>query len=173
MRLIADAVAPGLLLAQAIGRMGNWWNQELYGKPTDLPWGARDRPRRTGRPSTSRRDVPPDLPLRDALEPARWSACCCWVDRRFRIRPPALFALYVSLYTFGRFFEELLRIDPSHEFGGLRLNTWVSIVLFVLSTLFFVWWQFVRKHPERDEPRRRRRPEVEGPTMAIPRGRSR
>src|SRR5437588_717793 len=71
--------------------------------------------------------------------------------RRFRIRPPGLFALYVSLYTFGRFFEELLRIDPAHRFGGLRLNAWVSIVVFVASTAFFVWWQFFRQ-PGADEP---------------------
>ena len=91
------------------------------------------------------------------------------VDRRFRIRPPALFALYVSLYTFGRFFEELLRVDPAHEFGGLRVNAWVSIVVFVVSTAFFVWWQFLRRDPEKprraDAPRR--------PSMAIPKGRVR
>ena len=74
-----------------------------------------------------------------------------WIDRRFRIKPPALFALYVSWYTFGRFFEELLRIDPSHHFAGLRLNAWVSIVVFVAATSFFVWWQFFH----RDEPRER------------------
>ena len=66
------------------------------------------------------------------------------IDRRFRFEPPALFALYVSFYTFGRFFEELLRIDPAHHFAGLRLNAWVSLVVFVLSTAFFIWWQFIR-----------------------------
>ena len=92
------------------------------------------------------------------------------LDRRFRFKPPALFALYVSLYTFGRFFEELLRIDPSHEFAGLRLNAWVSIVVFVVSTAFFVWWQFFHtsQAPKRPQPTR---PATEGPKMAIPRGR--
>ena len=98
------------------------------------------------------------------------------VDRRFRIVPPGLFALYVSWYTFGRFFEELLRIDPAHHFAGLRLNAWVSIVVFCCSTAFFVWWQFFHGREagggrERGGPARRRVPQ--GPAMAIPRGRVR
>ena len=155
-----DAVAPGLLLAQGIGRWGNWWNQELYGKPTDLPWGLEidaDAP-----PARLRAvlDLPPDLPLRVPLRPRSASACCSCVDRRFRIRPPALFALYVSIYTFGRFFEELLRIDPAHHFAGLRLNAWVSVVVFCVSTAFFIWWQFIRERraPGAAEPRPRRCP---------------
>jgi prolipoprotein diacylglyceryltransferase len=93
------------------------------------------------------------------------------LDRRFRFRPPALFALYVSYYTAGRFVEELLRIDPAHHFAGLRLNAWVSIVVFCISTAFFVWWQFLRGGEH--EPRRPRRREPEGPAMAIPKGRVR
>ena len=64
------------------------------------------------------------------------------VGRRFRIRPPALFALYVAWYTFGRTFEELLRVDPSHHFLGERLNFWVSLIVFVAATASFVWLQF-------------------------------
>ena len=93
------------------------------------------------------------------------------VDRKFRIKPPGLFALYVSFYTFGRFFEELLRVDPAHHFAGLRLNAWVSIVVFCASTGFFVWWQFV--HRGGDEPKRATRTAPAGPKMAIPRGRPR
>jgi prolipoprotein diacylglyceryltransferase len=93
------------------------------------------------------------------------------LDRRFRFRPPALFSLYVSVYTFGRFFEELLRIDPAHHFLGLRLNAWVSIVVFCISTAFFVWWQFIRGGEE--EPRRPQRQVPEGPAMAIPKERVR
>ena len=171
-----DAVAPGLLLAQGIGRLGNWWNQELYGKPTDLPWALEIDPPHWQPPNA-------DYELGQTFHPTflyeliynlLMVGVLLLLDRRFRFRPPALFALYVSVYCFGRFFEELLRIDPAHEFGGLRLNAWVSIVVFVISTAFFIWWQFLRKGgPEREESRRRRRPEVEGPTMAIPRGRSR
>ena len=98
------------------------------------------------------------------------------IDWRFRIKPPALFSLYVAFYTFGRFFEELLRIDPAHELAGLRLNAWVSLVLFVGSSAFFIWWQFFRGEGER-RPRRDGR---EWPSesdagrsrrMAIPKGR--
>ena len=87
------------------------------------------------------------------------------IDWRFRIRAPALFALYVSFYTFGRFFEELLRIDPAHEFAGLRLNAWVSIVLFVCSTAFFIWWQFFGGQWPRRGSREAKR---EAARMAIP-----
>ena len=65
-----------------------------------------------------------------------------WIDRRFTIRAPALFALYVAWYTFFRMFEEVLRIDPSHHFLGMRLNFWVSLALFLGSSAFFVWRQF-------------------------------
>src|SRR5213078_5346540 len=94
------------------------------------------------------------------------------VDKYFRIRRPALFALYVSYYCFGRFFEELLRIDPAHEYLGLRLNAYVSIVLFVLSTAFFIWWQFIRREREGEPDRpRATRTAPKGPAMAVPKSR--
>jgi len=167
---LLDAAAPGLLVAQAIGRVGNWWNQELFGKPTDRPWGLEiDAARR-----------PDEYVFDDTFHPtflyeALWNLAAAGIllllDRRFRFRPPALFALYVSYYTAGRFVEELLRIDPAHHFAGLRLNAWVSIVVFCVSTAFFVWWQFLRGGEH--EPRRPRRQEPEGPAMAIPKSRVR
>ena len=90
------------------------------------------------------------------------------LDRRFRFKPPALFALYVSLYTFGRFFEELLRIDPSHHFAGLRLNAWVSSS-FRRSRRRSSSGGSSSTAGARKRCRRRARPT--GPTMAIPRGR--
>jgi prolipoprotein diacylglyceryl transferase len=165
-----DAVAPGLLLAQGIGRIGNWWNQELFGKPTDLPWALEIDPEH--RPAQYLGD-PTFHPtfLYELVYDCALVVVLLLLDRRFRFRPPALFALYVSLYCFGRFFEELLRVDPAHEFAGLRLNAWVSIVLFVLSTAFFIWWQFLRRRaPRPDAPRER---EIKGPKMAIPKGRAR
>jgi prolipoprotein diacylglyceryltransferase len=93
------------------------------------------------------------------------------LDRRFRIKPPGLFALYVAWYTFGRTFEELLRIDPSHELLGQRLNFWVSAVLFVLAILVFVWAQ--RRPAPGERPRRPAAVEPSGPRMAIPKGRIR
>jgi prolipoprotein diacylglyceryl transferase len=168
--LMMDAVAPGLLLAQGIGRWGNWFNQELYGKPTDLPWGLEiDIDHRVE--GYFRYDTFHPTFLYEFIYDLIGVAVLLLVDRRFRIKPPALFALYVSIYTFGRFFEELLRIDPAHEFLGLRLNAWVSIVLFIASTAFFIWWQFLRRAPGPEALPRGRVPE--GPAMAIPKGRVR
>jgi prolipoprotein diacylglyceryl transferase len=166
-----DAVAPGLLLAQAIGRWGNWFNQELFGKPTDLPWGLEIDPENRPAEYFDSTTFHPTF-LYEFLYNLVMVGVLLLVDRRFRIKPPALFALYVSLYTFGRFFEELLRVDPSKEFGPLRLNAWVAIALFVVSTAFFVWWQFLRG--ERAEPERRRpRPPEPAERRAVPKGRVR
>jgi prolipoprotein diacylglyceryl transferase len=163
-----DAVAPGLLLAQGIGRIGNWWNQELFGKPTSLPWGLEIDPEHRPVDHLSDTTFHPTF-LYELVYDLAIVGVLLLLDRRFRFKPPALFALYVSLYTFGRFFEELLRIDPSHHLAGLRLNAWVSIVVFALSTAFFVWWQFFHTPTEAPPPRRVAPPQ--GPKMAIPRGR--
>jgi prolipoprotein diacylglyceryl transferase len=169
---LLDAAAPGLLVAQAIGRVGNWWNQELFGKPTDRSWGLEI--------DASRR--PDEYLLDDTFHPtflyeALWNlgaaALLLVLDRFYRFRPPALFALYIALYTGFRFYLEQLRIDPSKELAGMRVNAWVSLVIFVLAVVFFVWWQFFRggRRPWR---RGRREPKAERlPTMAVPRGRVR
>jgi prolipoprotein diacylglyceryl transferase len=175
-----DAAAPGLLLAQGIGRIGNWWNQELFGKPTKLPWGLQ----------IDDYHLPPHTPsylqgtlfhptfLYELIWDVLGVFILLWVARRFTLKPPALFALYVSYYCFGRFFEELLRIDPSHHIAGLRLNAWVSIIVFICSTGFFVWWQLLG-HGSDPPPNPPRKPKVvkrevpQGPKMTIPRGRVR
>jgi prolipoprotein diacylglyceryl transferase len=162
-RLMMDAVAPGLLLAQGIGRWGNYFNQELYGKATSLPWGLKidALPGQTFHPTF----------LYEFIWDVLGVLFLLWVDRRYTLRRPALFALYVMVYTAFRTFEETLRIDPAHHFLGQRINFWVSLVCFIASTLFFVWWQFRR--PARKEPERRPRPIPKGPTMSVPRGRVR
>jgi prolipoprotein diacylglyceryl transferase len=169
-RLFMDAVAPGLLLAQGIGRWGNWFNQELFGKPTSLPWGLKIDEAHRG--SYIQYTTFHPTFLYEFIWDLVGVLVLLLVDRRFRIRRPALFALYVSWYCFGRFFEELLRIDPAHEYFGLRLNAYVSIVVFVLSTAFFIWWQFIRKETGADRPRAKRIV-PEGPAMAVPKGRVR
>jgi prolipoprotein diacylglyceryl transferase len=164
-----DAVAPGLLLAQAIGRWGNWFNQELFGKPTDQPWGLEIDLEHRPEQYFDEPTLHPTF-LYESIYNLIGVGVLLLVERRFRIRPPGLFALYVAYYTFGRFFEELLRVDPSHEFAGLRLNAWVSIVVFVAAVAFFVWWQVLRPRrgkPDATPPGPRRR------SMAIPRGRVR
>jgi prolipoprotein diacylglyceryl transferase len=165
-----DAVAPGLLLAQAIGRWGNYFNQELFGDPTDLPWGLEidfaNRPEQFANETTFHPTF-----LYESLWSFLGVAVLLLIDRWVRIRPPGLFCLYVAWYTFARFFMELLRVDEAHEWFGLRLNAWVSIVVFVLALVGFVWSQRREEH----RPRRQSAPPPppEGPKMAVPRGRIR
>jgi prolipoprotein diacylglyceryl transferase len=166
---LMDAAAPGLMLAHGIGRFGNWWNQELYGEPTGRPWGLEIDPENRPFEFPDSETFHPTF-LYEFLYVTACAGLLLLLDRLFRFKPPALFALYVMLYTFGRFFEELLRIDPSHEFAGLRLNAWVSIVVFVLATAFFIWWQFLRGSRP---PKGTRVKPPEGPAMAIPKGRVR
>ena len=168
---LMDAAAPGLLLAHGIGRFGNWWNQELFGKPTDLPWGLEIDPENRPFQYATSETFHPTF-LYEFVYVTLAAVLLLVLDRLFRFRPPALFALYVSLYTFGRFWEELLRIDPAHEIGPLRLNAWVSIVVFVLSTAFFVYWQFLRGRRRRRRQGARDVPKG-APAMAIPKGRVR
>jgi prolipoprotein diacylglyceryl transferase len=176
--LFADCLAPALLLAQGIGRWGNWWNQELFGKPTDLPWGldinAEHCPVEYLDLGTGCTENFHPIFLYEFIYDLVGVAVLLLVERLIRVRPPGLFALYIAWYTLGRVFEEQLRIDPSHEFLGQRLNFWVAAVLFVASMAFFIWWQFIRKH-------RGPRPRVVGPAaappggpaMAVPKGRVR
>jgi prolipoprotein diacylglyceryl transferase len=171
-RLFMDAVAPGLLLAQGIGRIGNWFNQELFGKPTDLPWGLEIDPQHRPPGYFDHATFHPTF-LYELTYDLIGVVILLWIDRRFNIRRPGLFALYVSYYCFGRFFEELLRVDPAHEFLGLRLNAWVSIVVFFLSTAFFIWWQFIRTPSSGDRPRATRTIVPTGPAMSVPKGRVR
>ena len=94
-----DAAAPGLLVAQSIGRIGNYFNQELFGKPSTLPWALKISP--DHRPAGIRvvRDVPAHVPVRDHLEPVAWPAFLIWLGYRRRIKPPGLLALYVAGYS--------------------------------------------------------------------------
>jgi prolipoprotein diacylglyceryl transferase len=170
-RLFMDAVAPGLLLAQGIGRIGNYWNQELYGKHTDLPWGLEIHGKGAGF------TYHPTF-LYELIWDLLGVLLLLWIDRRFKIRRPGLFMLYVAYYSAFRIYEETLRIDPSAHIGGQRLNFWVAIAVFVASVSLFIWWQFVRDPSPRERPPRKARKgrtqEVaKGPKMAVPRGRVR
>jgi len=164
-RLMLDAAAPGLLFAQGIGRWGNYFNQELYGRHTTLPWALEIHGK------TAAHLYTPTF-LYEFIWDVLAAFLLLWIDRRFTMRRPALFALYVSLYTLFRTYEETLRIDPSNHFLGQRINFWVSLAVFVCSTAFFVWWQFVRK-PGEHRPHAPARPIPEGPKMAVPKGRVR
>jgi prolipoprotein diacylglyceryl transferase len=165
-RLFMDAVAPGLLLAQGIGRWGNYWNQELYGKHTTLPWALQIHGKATA-------DLYTPTFLYEFVWDLLMAGVLLWIDRRFRLRRPALFSLYVALYCAFRTYEETLRIDPSNYWEGHRINFWVSLGMLVLSLAFFVWWQFFHREGEERPEVKRARPIPKGPTMAVPRGRVR
>lgn len=131
----ADALAPGLAVAQAIGRWGNWFNQELYGKPTDLPWALKiDADPGIGRIAGT---YHPTF-LYESLWCLGVAALVIWADRRFTLGHGRAFALYVAAYTAGRFWTEYLRVDDAHHLLGLRLNGWTSIVLFLAAVAYMI-----------------------------------
>jgi prolipoprotein diacylglyceryl transferase len=161
--VLADCVAPGLLVAQGIGRLGNWWNQELFGKPTDLPWGLEISPENRPLEHLENSTFHPTF-LYEMLWDFGAAGVLLLVERRFRIRPGGLFGLYVLVYSLGRIWIETLRIDPSHELAGVRLNVYVAALAIVLSAAFVVWWQ---RRWHRGQDAAPPRPQ----TMAIPRQR--
>jgi prolipoprotein diacylglyceryl transferase len=125
---LLDAVAPAIPVAQAIGRLGNWFNQELFGRPTDRPWGLeidlRHRP-----PGYEHIATYHPTFLYEALWNLALAALLLLYERRRPAhRPGRLFALYVAGYGLGRLWVEAVRIDPATEVGGLRVNIWVSLV---------------------------------------------
>lgn len=131
-----DAAAPALLVAQSIGRVGNWFNQELFGGPTSLPWGleidAAHRPAEYATAATFHPTFLYEITWNLAL-----AGALVWLGHQRRTRPGGLFALYVTGYSLFRIFEELLRVDPAHHILGLRLNFFVASVLFAGGVLVF------------------------------------
>ncbi|MEV4455832.1 prolipoprotein diacylglyceryl transferase [Microbispora sp. NPDC049633] len=137
---VADAIAPSLAFGQAIARWGNWFNQELYGGPTTLPWGLEIDQAHGGEPGVL---YHPTF-LYESLWDAALGFALILAGRRFTPRHGRLFALYVAGYTFGRFWIEGLRVDPvggvDHAVTllGLRINQWTSVVLFA-GALVYLW----------------------------------
>jgi prolipoprotein diacylglyceryl transferase len=130
----ADAIAPGIALAQAIGRWGNWFNQELYGKPTDLPWALEITSSADGRvPGTYHPTF-----LYESLWCIGVAVLVIWADRRFRLGHGRAFALYVAAYCTGRAWIEYMRVDDAHHILGLRLNVWTSMLVFLLAVTYLV-----------------------------------
>ncbi|MBB5851483.1 prolipoprotein diacylglyceryl transferase [Amycolatopsis umgeniensis] len=147
---MADALAPGIVIAQAIGRLGNYFNQELYGAHTDLPWGLEIYQRYN---PTNPDDflngiaighVPlPDSPVHPTfLYELIWNLgvalLVIWADKKFRLGHGRVFALYVAGYTAGRFWIEMMRTDTANHILGLRVNVWTSILLFAAAIAYFV-----------------------------------
>ena len=143
----ADALAPGLLVAQGIGRLGNWFNQELFGGATTLPWGLRIDDTHLPVGYDSGTLFHPTF-LYEMLWNFAAAALLIYLDRRLRLGHGRVFWLYVLLYTAGRLWIELLRIDPAETVLGLRLNVWTSILLGIGALVAFV--VVGRRHPGRD-----------------------
>jgi prolipoprotein diacylglyceryl transferase len=146
----ANAIAPALLVAQAVGRIGNYFNKELFGKPTTLPWGLQ-----IPYPYRVSGGIPPqDLHfatfqptfLYEIIWDLALAAFLVWLGHHAKIRPWGLFALYVAGYSAFRIFEESVRIDSSEHFFGLRLNMYIAII----GTLGgLIWFGFAQRRPDR------------------------
>ena len=135
----ADALAPGMLVAQAFGRIGNWFNQELFGLPTTLPWGLEISPNNPA--------YPVGLPAGTLFQPTflyevLWNllgvAVILILERRFRLRWGAAFGVYLIWYGLGRTFVESIRVDPSEIFFGLRTNVWAALLAIVVGIVIIV-----------------------------------
>ncbi|MFD5830316.1 prolipoprotein diacylglyceryl transferase [Lentzea sp. NPDC060358] len=154
---LADAAAPGILLGQGIGRLGNWFNNEVYGGPTDLPWALTIHrwDQGAGRAVLGPDGQPEVLGtfhpafLYELLCTFAAAAAVIWADRRFRLGHGRAFGLYVVLYTLGRLWIEALRIDEANRVLGLRLNIWTSIVVCLVAAALTVW--SARRHPGRED----------------------
>jgi prolipoprotein diacylglyceryl transferase len=137
-----DAVAPALLVAQAIGRIGNYFNKELFGGPTSLPWGM-EVPLAFRPPGYARYPTFHPTFLYELIFDLALAALLVWLGHHRAVKPPGLFALYVTGYSAFRIFEEALRVDPSEHFLGLRLNMYVATVLTVAGVVWF--WRSQRR----------------------------
>jgi prolipoprotein diacylglyceryl transferase len=142
-----DAIAPGIVLAQAIGRIGNYFNQELYGRTTSLPWGLEIFERRDSNGALDSLNGVSTGQLIEIVHPTflyelLWNllvfVLLLWVDRRFRIGHGRLFALYVAAYCFGRFWVELMRSDMATHIAGIRINSFVSVFVFIGAVVYIM-----------------------------------
>jgi prolipoprotein diacylglyceryl transferase len=132
----ADIVAPGLLVAQSIGRIGNYFNQELFGKPSTLPWALKISPDHRPAHYLQSATFQPTF-LYEIIWNLSLAAFLIWLGNRRKIRPPGIFALYVAGYSAFRLFEENLRIDYSVHVLGMRLNFWIALLLTLAGLTVF------------------------------------
>ncbi|VVJ16702.1 Prolipoprotein diacylglyceryl transferase [Amycolatopsis camponoti] len=169
---MADAIAPGIVVAQAIGRIGNYFNQELYGAHTDLPWGLEVYQRfnpedpdnllngvATGHIPLPESPVHPTF-LYELLWNLLVALLVVWADRKFKLGHGRVFALYVAGYTVGRGWIEMMRTDTANHILGLRVNVWTSILLFVAAVVYFV---LAGKRGPRELPETLRSKDAPGP----------
>lgn len=134
---VADAIAPGIALAQAIGRWGNYFNQELFGSPTTLPWGLQIDAVHRPEGYAAYETFHPTF-LYESLWMVGVALILIWADRRFTLGHGRVFALYIALYCGGRLWIELLRIDSANQILGLRLNVWTAMLVGIGAVLYLV-----------------------------------
>lgn len=144
---VADAIAPGIALAQAIGRWGNYFNQELFGKPTTVPWALEIDPAHRPAGYEQFATFQPTF-LYESLWLLGMVLVLVWADKRFRMGHGRVFALYVLLYCVGRFWIEGLRIDDANEILGLRLNEWTSILVGLGALIYLIVSARLRPGPD-------------------------
>jgi prolipoprotein diacylglyceryl transferase len=146
---VCDALAPGVVVAQAIGRWGNWFNQELFGKPTDLPWALEIDPQFRPDGLESFATFHPTF-LYESLWCLGVAALVVWADRRFHLGYGRVFALYAAAYSVGRAWIEWLRVDDAHRFLDVRLNDWTSLLVIIAAVAYIVVSH--RRDPGRESP---------------------
>ncbi|MBN9643602.1 prolipoprotein diacylglyceryl transferase [Corynebacterium mendelii] len=158
---LADAAAPAIILAQGIGRLGNWFNQELYGRETTVPWGLEIYQRITADGQLSQMYGHSTGQVIAVVHPTFlyelvWNICVCavliLVDKRFTLGHGRVFALYVALYGVGRFWVELMRADPATHVMGLRINTITSTILVIAGCALFMLLKKGREQPDEVTP---------------------
>jgi prolipoprotein diacylglyceryl transferase len=162
--LFMDAAAPGLLVAQAIGRIGNYFNQELFGGPSTLPWALEIAPAHRPVGYLHYATFQPTF-LYELIWNLLLAGALIWLGRHRSIKAPGLFALYVAGYSFARIGEELLRVDPAHHIFGLRLNFYVATLLCIAGLAWFVRTQ--RRAPSSAPAERSEDATVKGPGKAL------
>ena len=147
-----DCAAPALLVAQSFGRIGNYFNQELFGKPTTLPWGLKISPVHRPPGFLQYATFQPTF-LYEIIWNLSLAGFLVWLGRTRRVRAPGLFALYVAGYSGFRIYEETLRIDYSNHILGLRLNFFVATILCIAGLTWFVaiqrGWRLPRRRVRR------------------------
>lgn len=134
---IADSLAPALLMAQGIGRWGNYFNQELFGSPTTLPWGLEIDERHLPAGYAPGTLFHPTF-LYESIWNFTMAALIAWADRRFRFRSGQVFGLYLIAYPVGRIWMETMRLDEARSFLGIRLNAWTSIAMILLALVIIL-----------------------------------
>jgi prolipoprotein diacylglyceryl transferase len=144
------AAAPALPLAQAIGRWGNYFNQELYGRPTDLPW-ALEVEERYRRPGFEAFGTFHPTFLYESLWNLSLVGVLLWIDRRGTLRRGSLMFVYLIGYGIGRAWIEALRVDTAERYLGLSRNNWIAIVIVVVGTVGLWWWERRAATPSEDD----------------------